>query len=210
MPPINEKSDSSFDASVTYNLSILREATMNYSHNIDDLAYPTLPATIINIPKQIKISKKQKNLKSSKESSLQEIDRPFIQSHDALMRQPTLMEMKTGEDDEVLPALPAPIIGLNNLENFQSTNFSSGEELFDESFNQSHNFHSASDLLLSPIQKENSSRIEDIPAYDCMIKESTNIDMQNMEPIDADKEFLTVSMLPLNSDKEFKNNKVKY
>ena len=53
MPPINEKSDSSFDASVTYNLSILREATMNYSHNIDDLAYPTLPATIINIPKQI-------------------------------------------------------------------------------------------------------------------------------------------------------------
>jgi hypothetical protein len=116
------------------------------------------------------------------------------------MKQPALIEMKTGEDDEILTALPATIIPLNKFQNFRSPKLSSEEDLFNESPNQSYNFHSASDLLLSPIQKENSSRIDDIPVYDCMIKESTNIDMQNAESIEADKEILTASILPLNSD----------
>jgi hypothetical protein len=48
---------------VTYDLSILREATMIYSHNADDLMYPTLPATIINIPVKTKKTKKTKEQK---------------------------------------------------------------------------------------------------------------------------------------------------
>ena len=175
---------------------------MRCPHNEDDptTIYPTLPATIINIPKKMKktkTSKQNKSSKSSREPSLHEMNDFSMQSdHDVLMRQPTVIDIKTVEDEEILPALPATIIIESNFRNFQTNKLSSEDELFNESSKYEYNL--PSDLLLSPIEKENSSRIDDIPVYESMIKESTNIDMKE-DVVDADKDILTVSILPLNT-----------